>query len=88
MPLVTIQLMQGRPPARIEAMTSAVAAAIAESIDAPIETVRVMVTEMQPHQYSVGGKPIRVVQAERAAEAEAAAGAADLATPTEDHPPT
>ncbi len=67
MPLVTINMVEGRPPERVEAMAAAVASAIASSLDAPIETVRIMVNEMKPHQYSVGGKPITVVQAERAA---------------------
>jgi 4-oxalocrotonate tautomerase len=66
MPIVTIQLMEGRPPERIEAMQAAVASAIG----APIESVRILVREMQEHQYSVGGRPIRVVKAERAAQSE------------------
>jgi 4-oxalocrotonate tautomerase len=70
MPIVTIQLMEGRPPERIEAMQAAVASAIAETIGAPIESVRILVREMQEHQYSVGGRPIRVVKAERAAQSE------------------
>lgn len=73
MPIVTIQLMEGRDPDRIEAMGSAVAAAIAETIDAPIGTVRVMVNEMRQHQYSVGGEPIRVVMERRAPGADGAA---------------
>ncbi len=74
MPLVNINMMEGRPPNQIEEMAGAVARAIAETLDAPIETVRIMVNEMKPHQYSVGGKPIRVVQAERSAATERAAG--------------
>lgn len=90
MPIVTIQLMEGRDPEKIEAMGSAVAQAIADAIDAPIGTVRVMVTEMQQHQYSVGGEPIRLVKERRAAEAEAEAselaeGTAAAATPSSDH---
>lgn len=72
MPLVTISIMQGRPPERIEAMIRSVSAAIAESLDAPIETVRIVVNEMQEHQYGIGGKPWPQVKAERAAAAAAA----------------
>ena len=79
MPIVTIQLMQGRDPERIEAMHAAVASAIADSIDAPIETVRIMVNEMEPHQFSVGGEAIAAVKARRAADADAGAGAASPA---------
>lgn len=66
MPIVTIQLMEGRPPERIQAMMREVSRAIAETLDAPIETVRVMVNEMQDHQYAVGGRPVAEVKAERA----------------------
>lgn len=70
MPIVSIELMEGRPPERIEAMQAAVAQAIADTIDAPIGTVRILVREMQEHQYSVGGRPIRVVKNERATQSE------------------
>jgi 4-oxalocrotonate tautomerase len=66
MPIVSIQLMEGRPPERIEAMHAAVAEAIASSIGAPIESVRILVREMQAHQFSVGGRLIDAVKAERA----------------------
>lgn len=71
MPLVYINLMKGRPPEKIENMISAVSDAIADSLEADINTVRVMVNEMEEHQYGVGGKPMRVVRAERAAAREA-----------------
>lgn len=69
MPIVTIQLMQGRPPEKIQDMMREVSRVIAETIDAPLETVRVMVNEMQDHQYAVGGRPVAEVKAERAAAA-------------------
>ena len=74
MPIVTIQLMKGRDPARIQDMIRAVSHAIADTIDAPIGTVRVMVNEMEDHQFGVGGTPIAEVKAERALAAETAAG--------------
>lgn len=66
MPIVTIQLLRGRPPEKIQDMIRGVSLAIAEAIDAPIGTVRVMVNEMEEHQYGVGGRPITEVKAERA----------------------
>lgn len=70
MPLVTINIMEGRPKEKIEKMISSVSEAIADSLDADINSVRIMVNEMSEHQYGVGGKPWRVVKAERAAAAE------------------
>lgn len=66
MPLVSINIMEGRPPEKIENMITAVSEAIAESLEAPIASVRIMVNEMHEHQYGVGGKPWRVVREERA----------------------
>ena len=66
MPIVTISMMEGREPEKIEKMIAAVSDAVAISLDAPLETVRVMVNEMQEHQWGVGGKPMRVVREERA----------------------
>lgn len=66
MPLVSITLMQGRPPEKIEKMIGAVSEAIADSLEAPIASVRIVVNEMAEHQYGVGGKPWRVVAEERA----------------------
>lgn len=71
MPIVQINMVEGRPPEKVEAMIAAVSEAIATAIDAPIENVRVMVNEMQEHQYGVGGRPIAEVRARRAAEREA-----------------
>lgn len=67
MPIVTISLMKGRDPEKIQDMIRGVSRAIADALpDAPIETVRVMVHEMDDHQYGVGGVPIAEVKAERA----------------------
>lgn len=73
MPIVQINLVEGRPPDKIEAMITSVSEAIATSIGAPIDNVRVMVNEMQEHQYGVGGKPIRQVREERRAAQEESA---------------
>jgi len=65
MPLVYINLMEGRPPEKIEKMIAMVSEAISTSLEAPIESVRIMVNEMEPYQYGVGGKSWRVAQEER-----------------------
>ena len=70
MPIVHVNLMEGRPPEKIEKMIVAVSEAIATTLEAPIESVRVMVHEMETHQYGIGGKPWRVVKEERARAAD------------------
>lgn len=68
MPLVYVNMMKGRTPEQIEGMIGAMSQAIADSLDAPLDSVRVMVNEMDDHQYGVGGKPMRVIRAERAGQ--------------------
>jgi 4-oxalocrotonate tautomerase len=65
MPLVHVDLMEGRSPERIAAMIRSVSEAIADSLEAPIDSVRVVVNQMAPHEYGVGGKPWPEVFEER-----------------------
>lgn len=65
MPLVYINLVKGRDPEKIEKMITAVSESIATTLDAPIESVRIMINEMEDHQFGVGGKPWSVVRRER-----------------------
>ena len=69
MPLVHIDLVTGRSPDALAAMMTEVSEAIARTLDAPIETVRIVVNEMQPHHYGIGGKPWPVIVEERRAAA-------------------
>lgn len=69
MPIVQINLVEGRTPEQLASMIDGVSHAIADALDAPIATVRIMVNEMQPHQYGVGGDPWPVVLAHREAAA-------------------
>lgn len=76
MPIVQINLVEGRTPEQLARMIEGVSRAIADALDAPLGTVRVMVNELRPHQYGVGGDPWPVVLANR--------GAADA--PSHDQP--
>jgi 4-oxalocrotonate tautomerase len=66
MPLVYITMMEGRSPEKIEKMITMVSEAISTSLEAPIDSVRIMVNEMQPHEYGVGGKSWRIIKEEQA----------------------
>ncbi len=59
-------MMEGRPPEKVEKMIAAVSEAIATSLEAPIDTVRIVVNEMRADRYGVGGKTWSVVAEERA----------------------
>lgn len=67
MPIVQVNLVEGRSPEQIAAMIRGISEAIAASLDAPIESVRVIVNEMAEHQYGVGGAPWPEVRRARAA---------------------
>lgn len=54
MPVVQITLVQGRDEQKIQKCIRAVARAVSEQLEAPIDTVRVMVTEVPPTRFSVG----------------------------------
>ena len=65
MPIVHIDLMEGRPPERLEALIRDVSQTVATSLEAPLENVRVIVNEMRPHHFGIGGRPHSQVAAER-----------------------
>ena len=71
MPIVHIDLMTGRSDEAIAAMMAEVSQAIARTLDAPVEGVRVIVNQMQVTEYAIGGKPWpQVVEERRAAAAD------------------
>ena len=54
MPLVQVSVRSGRPPADIRRMISAVTAAVAESLNAPQDNVRVIVSEVPVTHWANG----------------------------------
>lgn len=55
MPIAYINIAAGRSPEKIERMAQAVTQALAESLDAPIESIRVLVNEVDPTLWFAGG---------------------------------
>ncbi|MFC2949832.1 4-oxalocrotonate tautomerase [Virgibacillus sediminis] len=55
MPLVNVQIMEGRSQEKIETMMKNVTDTISESLDAPKENVRIIVTEVPKSHWSIGG---------------------------------
>ena len=58
MPIATIQIVEGRDAQRKRRLMAAVAQAIASSLDAPLNTVRVIVHEVPPDLWTVGHQTI------------------------------
>ena len=56
MPLVQISLIQGRDPAAVIECARQVARTVHTSLGAPMESIRVMVTEVAPTHWMVGDR--------------------------------
>lgn len=54
MPLVQVSMRAGRSPEKIRKMISAVTAAVADSLDAPAPSIRVIVTEVPWTHWATG----------------------------------
>ncbi|MGW5237410.1 2-hydroxymuconate tautomerase [Monashia sp. NPDC004114] len=54
MPIVEITLTQGRTPEQLRTLISAVTHAVVESVDAPVESVRVVVREVPTTHFAAG----------------------------------
>jgi 4-oxalocrotonate tautomerase len=74
MPLVHIDLLEGRTETQIADLIRGVTDAIVEALDANPESVRIVVSEMRPQHYGVGGKTWPQVVEEHRAAQEAGAG--------------
>jgi 4-oxalocrotonate tautomerase family enzyme len=72
MPLVRIDIMEGRPPEKIRELHSRVAALVAEILDTPIERVRTYITQFPPEGWGIGGVPADVARADEVATRRAA----------------
>ena len=57
MPLVRIDILEGRPPEVIEELHSRVASLVAEIIDSPLDRVRTYITEIPAENWGIGGVP-------------------------------
>src|ERR1700760_1371062 len=73
MPLVRIDIMEGRPPEKIRELHTRVAALVAEILDTPIERVRTYITQFPPEAWSIGGVPADVARADEVAARRATA---------------
>ena len=80
MPLVRIDIMEGRPPEKIRELHSRVAELVAEILDTPIERVRTYITQFPPEAWGIGGVPASVARRAEVEARAAAAAAADRAS--------
>lgn len=56
MPIVQITIVEGRDNAKVERCIKEVARTVSGTLDAPLETIRVMINEVPPNRFAVGDK--------------------------------
>ncbi len=56
MPIAQINMMEGRTDEQKEALIEEVTAAIVRALDAPQQSVRVMINEMPKQHFGIGGE--------------------------------
>lgn len=61
MPLVRVDLKEGRTPEQIDELHNRLANVVAEIADVPIESVRTYITEFPASAWGVGGVPSSAV---------------------------
>lgn len=58
MPLIEVTLVEGRSEDRIRALVTSLTEAATSALDAPAQSVRVLVRELPASRWAVGGEPI------------------------------
>jgi 4-oxalocrotonate tautomerase len=68
MPIVQISLVEGRDPAAIKHCIQEVAQTLHRTLGAPMDTIRILVTQLPATQWGVGDRTRADIDAERAAK--------------------
>ncbi|PLR83265.1 4-oxalocrotonate tautomerase [Bacillus canaveralius] len=58
MPIINIQIQEGRPREKISEIIENVTNTVSETLDAPKENIRVLVTEIPKTHWGKAGKPM------------------------------
>lgn len=58
MPIINIQILEGRPTEKVIELIKNVTDTVSETLDAPKENIRVLVTEIPKTHWGKGGVPV------------------------------
>lgn len=61
MPIILAKIIAGRSPEKLERFIEAVTAAASETLDAPRESVRVIIEEVPKTHWGIGGKSAKAL---------------------------
>jgi 4-oxalocrotonate tautomerase len=62
MPIIQVTMVRGRSVEQKHALIAAVSAAVAETLETPLERVRVTIYEVSPDDWGIGGQPYSAVR--------------------------
>ncbi len=68
MPIIDVSLLAGRTAARKHALIRALTDAAEETLEVPRESIRVILREVLPEHWSVGGEPKKLARLKRKTE--------------------
>jgi len=57
MPLINVQIMEGRPPEKVAELIKNLTHTVEETLNAPKESIRVIVTEVPKTHWGIAGIP-------------------------------
>jgi 4-oxalocrotonate tautomerase len=60
-PIINVQLIEGRPKEKIAEVIQNITNTVSETLDAPKENIRVIVTEIPKTHWGKAGKPMSEV---------------------------
>ncbi|WP_409304789.1 4-oxalocrotonate tautomerase [Peribacillus sp. SCS-155] len=58
MPIINVQILEGRPAEKIAEVIQNITTTVSETLDAPKENIRVIVTEIPKTHWGKAGEPI------------------------------
>lgn len=58
MPIIEIKILEGRAPETIEALIRNVSSTVSESLDSPLQNVRVLVDEVPKSHWGIAGSSV------------------------------
>ncbi|HHY20558.1 MAG TPA: 4-oxalocrotonate tautomerase [Bacilli bacterium] len=64
MPFIQINIIEGRPPEKKEQLINEVTETVVRVLEAPIETVRVMIHEMPAAHWGIAGVSVKKLREE------------------------
>jgi 4-oxalocrotonate tautomerase len=59
MPFIQINILKGRTPEKKERLIREVSDLVSDVLDAPIQSVRVMINELEPEHWGIAGESVK-----------------------------